>query len=99
MDHMMVNSAVAFVFERLDQGDYKATLSGVGTTSELRFAGSHCLGGQRTSVGPCDTQVLIDTLNRMVVKGIEEAKRHQFPENRRHTQASESQRTERKHAL
>ncbi len=144
MYHMIVKKNVTSVFKRLNKGDYEYALSGVGTTIEHRFAGEHCLGGQRTSVGALrhwfqrlfrlfpnlgfemhsiaasgwpwdttvvvewtdratpadgkdyvnsgvhvirmrwgkvvsihaylDTQVLIDTLNRMAVNGIEEAK-------------------------
>jgi ketosteroid isomerase-like protein len=143
MYQMIVKKKITSVFERLDKGDYEYALSGIGTTIEHRFAGSHCLGGQRTSVGALrlwfqrlfrlfpnlrfeihsiavsgwpwdtrvvvewtdratpadgedyvnfgvhvmrmrwgkvvsihaylDTQVLIDTLNRMAVNGIEEA--------------------------
>lgn len=141
---MLVKKTITSVFERLDKGDYEYALSGIGTPIEHRFAGNHCLGGQRTSVGAMrlwfqrlfrlfpnlrfeihsmavsgwpwnthivvewtdratpadgtdyvnggvhvfrmrwgkvvsihaylDTQVLIETLNRMAVNGIEEAK-------------------------
>jgi ketosteroid isomerase-like protein len=142
--HTIVKKRVSSVFERLDEGDYEHTLSGLGTTIEHRFSGEHCLAGERTSAttmrywferlfrlfpnlhfeihsiaasgGPwdttvvvewtdratpadggnyvnsgahvirmrwgkvvsihayLDTQVLIDTLDRMAVNGIEEAK-------------------------
>jgi ketosteroid isomerase-like protein len=33
----------------LNKGDYEYALSAIGTTIEHRFAGEHCLGGERTS--------------------------------------------------
>ena len=47
---MIVRKKVTAVFERLNQGDYEYALSGVGGTIHHRFAGEHCLGGERTSV-------------------------------------------------
>jgi len=51
MYHAIVKKQIASVFEHLGRGDYEYALSGVGTIIEHRFAGNHCLGGQRTSVG------------------------------------------------
>jgi ketosteroid isomerase-like protein len=144
MYQMIVKNRIASTFAHLDKGNYEYALSGVGTIIEHHFAGSHCLGGQRTSVAALrlwfqrlyrlfpslqfethsmavsgypwdttvvaewtdratpidrkhyvnsgvhvirlrwgkvvsihaylDTQILIDTLNRMAINGIEEAK-------------------------
>jgi ketosteroid isomerase-like protein len=51
MYHMIVKKNIVSVFLHLDKGDYEYALSGVGTIIEHHFAGNHCLGGQRTSVG------------------------------------------------
>jgi ketosteroid isomerase-like protein len=51
MYHMIVKKRIASVFERLGKGDYQYALADVGATIEHRFAGEHCLGGTRTSVG------------------------------------------------
>lgn len=50
MYQMIVSKKVTAVFERLNQRDYEYALSGVGATIDHRFAGEHCLGGERTSV-------------------------------------------------
>ena len=51
MYHMIIRKRIASVFAHLSKGDYEYALSGIGTTIEHHFAGNHCLGGRRTSVG------------------------------------------------
>ena len=51
MYHALVRKRIASVFAHLDKGDYECVLSGVGATIEHQFAGNHCLGGRRTSIG------------------------------------------------
>jgi len=51
MYHAIVKKQIASVFAHLDKSDYEHVLSGIGTTIEHHFAGDHCLGGRRTSVG------------------------------------------------
>jgi ketosteroid isomerase-like protein len=51
MYHTIVKKQIASVFGHLNKGHYEYVLSGIGTTIEYHFAGSHCLGGRRTRIG------------------------------------------------
>ena len=51
MYHILIKRRIASVFAHLSKGDYEYAISGIGITIEHHFAGNHCLGGRRTSVG------------------------------------------------
>ena len=51
MYHTFVKKRINSVFEHLGKGDFEYALSGIGNAIEHHFAGDHCLGGRRTSVG------------------------------------------------
>jgi ketosteroid isomerase-like protein len=65
MYHMIVKRRIASVFAYLDKGDYEYALSSIGTTIEHHFAGNHCLGGRRTSVGAMRLRLWFERLFRL----------------------------------
>ena len=50
MYHYFIRKKISWVFQRLGEGDFESLLKDFSVHFEHRFAGNHCLGGERHTV-------------------------------------------------